>query len=261
MFINGNAIYLFIAVASLISISTNKKTVDKGRKLFLQYSIFLLIVVLLNPVFRLMANHINMMSDQVFARFWIMCPIWLIIAYSITNRSECYNNSLARSVFVLMSTLVIVLAGSNVENNNMFIVSDNSSKINTAAIEISNEILELSDGKPVSLLIRVDFASSSGNYVNGGSIYEGMLQYTGKIETIPHYYTEEEWNSYYVSEMTPYNEMTTEEFIKQSLSVWEDMYNFDYIAWPDDERLVSKLHYCGYEVVGHAGGYYIYAKE
>ena len=48
-----------------------------------------------------------------------------------------------------------------------------------------------------------------------------------------------------------YNKLSPEQY---------EVYKYDYVAWPDDLRIIPKMEYCGYTLVGHAGCYNIYSQ-
>jgi len=257
MFFAGNIPYIIIFVASLFIIIRNRNEFGRGHKLFAAYSLLMLLFVIYNPVWKyVFLKFPAAAGGSVFVRFWLLVPVWVMIAYACANSLGSSSKKLLKTAGAVMLAVVLIFSGNSIRSLAMMNDAGNPYKVNNAAVQIADEVLSLSGNEPVSLMIYSAGYGMDDNYVNGGTVYEGIRQYTGLIEVHRYYFYNDEWNAYYVSDMTPEGESTAD--YVNNLIAGHQYWNFDYVAMPDDERLNSKIDTERFPLAARAGGYCIY---
>ncbi|MCR5592146.1 MAG: hypothetical protein K6F79_00175 [Saccharofermentans sp.] len=194
-------------------------------------------------------------SMAEYARVWILCPVWLFVAYVLSVELSNNCNTVLRYLFVVITALVLVLFGSNLQNNNMINEANNRYKVRADSVALADELIELSAGRPISAWIFLPKPVIEDKFVDGGTLYEGIMQYSAEIELYRYFYTDEIWDTYFVSDYMPDGVTPSEECIPPIL----DQLPHDYVIWPDESRLIPKMENCGYELLSRVDGYLIFA--
>ena len=261
-YFEGNYCYLVILLLSGIYALYLRKANRRAFALIGIYTILVLITIVYNPIvytlFPLLPSGRN---PAVVLRLWILCPFWLIVAFSMTDFCVRINRCWMKIICIVLSATLLVISGESLMSLKMINDSNCVYKIRSESCEIVDELLNLSSGESVSLFIFVPTSDMDDKFIEGGTIYEGIYQYSGKIIMYPYYYTEELWNDYYLSDIIPEGWMDSQSYINIAFTESFEPYDFDYAALPDNEIIVPKMDYCGYELVGHAGGYFIFSKR
>ncbi len=255
LFFAGSIVYICVVIASIVLLLVRRKALKKGFDLFFFYTVLLLVFVIFNPLLFKLSGYLHD-STSVFARVWIICPLWMIVAYAVSSLD--IKNKFISGAIVIAAAAVLIYFGGSTRSLKMFNTPSNPYKIRSEAVEISDEILNLSGGEPASLLIFVPLTPEPERFVNGGTIYEGINQYTASISACPIGYTDEYWDSYLMADYMPNGVTTTADYMNSLIDQYEEMHGIEYVALPDEDIFISRLEYCGYELAGHAGDYYIF---
>lgn len=261
-FFAGNVVYLSMIIITITIIVKNKKVMNKGYKMLVASSIMILALAVYNPILTSIIQLLPNSNDMVVPRLWILFPIWIIIAYSLAVCVIENNSQLRKNAFVVMSACLVIAFGNTIIDLNMIDVPTNEYKINHESVEIVDEVLSLSGGKPTSIYMLVP--STGGpleNYVVGGSIYQGINQYTGIIDVHADSYTENDWNAYFAPDYMPDGITPTEDYLTYIFEFAFNDLKCDYVLFPDDDCVNQRLSKLKYTCVGHAGDYCIYTSS
>lgn len=258
LFFANNIVYLLLFVCALLIVWYNRKDATKGYRLLFGFTLIALLFIyepLINKVFmRLPATN-----DGVRARFWIICPIWLVISFGFAVLISRIKSVVFKCIIVALIAIMIIFAGDTIRNLNMVSEPANIYKVNNTAVELSDAVLELSQGEPTSLMV---FVSSNefgeDNYIDGGTTCMGINQYTGDIQVHRFAYLDEQWNDYFVAEIIPDGTMSGEQYVNYFFDIYFEPYEIEYAAMPNDERIIPNMEYSGYQLVGSVEGYFIF---
>ena len=259
MFFAANTVYLILVVVSFVYLYSRRDKLRNGYKLLFAFSILALVLIIYNPLSRLEFYLFPSASDAVFARFWLLCPVWLVVAFAADSCVFESKNKWFKHAGIVALTAVLIFSGKTVDLLSMTNDPDNTYKIRSESVDLADGIMELSEGRPVKLFIMIPDDEYNGKFKVEGSVAEGIAQYNGYIDIYPVFFSDEEWNDYYVSEMTPDNEATSEYYINKTLMYKYLQYHFDYVAWPADELIAQKMERCGFELLGEYGGFNIFS--
>lgn len=256
-FFVGNMCYIVIVIVSCVFIIYKRNSMRRGYTLFALFSLLLLSLIVYNPILNSVLNKFASEEDNISIRFWLLCPLWLVIAYAFSSNDLSPSKKINKAFPVIVGA-IIVFSGSTIDILNMYNSTSNMYKIRGEAVEIADEILSLDCESNPSVLVFEPKYSSEDNYVQNGTIYYGLKQYTGNILTYPYYYTEEEWNEYLLPEILWDGKTLSKSYINGILLWYKELYYYDFVALPKEESFIAKMDYCGYQLVGEAGGYYIF---
>lgn len=225
------------------------------------YTILQLVIIIYNPILIPLFNKIpGFEGEKVFARFWLMVPVWIIIAYVLAVLISRLKNKIIEYVVAVAVAAVLIYTGDSVRSLDMFNDARCAYKVRPESIAIVDEMLSITGGEPTSLYMFVPEYDVADNYVDGGTIYYGILQYTGLIYVSPHPYPTWEWEDYLIPEYCADSDILSQSYI-HSYFIIGDTLGCEYLAMPDDERINYKIDNLGYELMGQAGGYNIYRIE
>ncbi len=261
VFFSNNYIYLVLVIISVVLLAHHQK-LSRGRKLFLAFFVFFMALVIYNPIANDYFLSFPSFDAAVFNRFWIVFPIWTMLAYVFTSYTSKFKASLSKLTAVLITSAVLVFSGNTVSNAGMYIPTTNPYKINDESTYIAEDVLELSDGEPTSVYIFVPYERTDANYIYGGDVVYGIKSYTGLIDVQSFEYIEAYYNGYLVSDITPDGRITSE-YIPYYLDQVRDIleFDFDYVIFPTDERIYDNLMAADYELVCLRDSYSIYQRK
>lgn len=249
MFWENNYIYIVLFVVAILLITKQRKQLGNGYNLLFSYTILVFILVIYNPVTRMFVSAIPVTITPIYARLYMLLPMWVIIAYGLALLNKRKQTSFI-SIALLAATMI--LAGNSLELNSMLVDSNNMNKVNSDAVLIADTIMNINDGKPTSLWIILPEINNEEKYIYGGTIGDGIKQYTANIRLSKWYYDEEYWNDFFVSDDV------SADYIGSIIDNTLKQQGVEYIAIPDDESVAGKMSILGYEVLGHECGYYFY---
>jgi len=261
MFFSRNLFYLFLYIVALTWVSSDNHLYQRGKRLITIFTFIVLGFAIFNPYLYDLSLKYPVLGYEVYARIWLMCPIWVTISYcaSIAISQGCFQKKHWNTVVAIAFAGLIIAFGASINSLNMMNDTNCKYKVRTESIEIADKILDYSNGEPTVLFIYVPKTHDEANYINGGTIYEGIRQYTGEIATYRYEYTEEIWNNYYLSEIIPVGNITSDAYVCEFLDIAHENNGFEYIAFPDDPRILARMDYCGYEYLDHIAGYYLFS--
>ena len=259
LYFASNIVYMLFVVIAFVYLFYTRKTNRNGYNLLFAFSVLTMLLIIYNPFLHLVFFLLPSTSDAVFARFWLLCPIWLITAFAIVSFVFGFNSNSKKTTSLIALAVVFVLFGDSLYSLSMMNYFDNAFKIRTESVELADGLMRLREGNPVKLLIMLPNDGNNGKFENGGSISEGIAQYNGYIEVYSYFYTDEEWNNYYKAETIPETGETSTYYINRSLMHKFLKYRFDYVAWPADDLIDQKLEQGGYSLLGEYGGYNVFA--
>lgn len=267
---NGNYAYFLVFVVCVVFLLFNKKQQEflRCRQMMMIYTIILATVFIYNPLFKVCIQTVPGFDEAVFARVWLIAPIWLIMSIVITELVNRFDKTVYRYLFAIITALIIVAFGSSMDAINYMHDSLNDFKIQPDSVLIANEILKYSDGNNTDALIvyvsdnagntfEVDGNTNTHNFEIDGTVYGGVVQYTGKIHAVSLALTPDVWEKYYTSSYTPEG-ITSQEYVHDIFTFYRRWRDFRFVAMPADESLITKMTEAGYVYKSSVGGYYIF---
>ena len=263
MYFAHNYVYLGVFILALLFLIWKRKEYKAAFGLLGVYTILQLVLIIYNPLLLPLCNKIpgfDVEGSKVFARFWLLVPVWIIIAYVLAVTLPKIKIKVLKYVAAVAVAALLIYTGDSVRSLDMFNDSSSVYKVRPEAVELADEILNITGGGPASLYLFQPEYEVADNFVNGGTVHYGILQYTGNIRVVPHSYSQAEWDGWLTPEYCPDQQTTSQSYI-HSCFMTGDYYECDYAAVPDDERINYKIDNLGYELVGQAAGYNIYRIE
>lgn len=256
IFFSSNYVYLILFIVCFVLLIKKRKEMPEGYVLLGLYSSIVLPLIYFLWLFDLF-NIIPFSGDAVFARLWLLCPVWLVLSYAMVVYVCNINTKHVKYLVILGLSLLLVLSGASIRSLSMVNTPQNLYKIRSESIEIADQVLRLNNGEPTSLFMIVPYQGVEDNYVNGGTINMGIEQYTSEIQLTAFKLSEEDWNNFFLSETTPTN-LDSEDWIRLFISQRYENTYADYFALPTNDILNSRLSDLGYEWQSDVAGYSIY---
>ncbi len=251
-----NYVYLLLFVICLVMLIVKRKDLTRGYLLLGIFTSIVLIILFILPT-QMLFNMIPASDDSVFARLWLLCPVWLVIAYVAAASIPKMENKIHKTVISMVLVLVIVFSGNTIQSLNMLNNPQTPYKIRADSVEIADEVLRLNDGNPTSLFILVPDYADGENYINGGTLNMGIQQYTGDIQLTPFKCSDDFWNGYFLSDITP-TDREAEEWLGAFVSERYAATGAEFYASPTNEIVDKRLEDLGYECISTVSGYSIY---
>ncbi len=261
LFWNGNEMFFTAFIAGLIVLLNLKGDKAKGKHLFAVFTIIALFAICYNPMIYGLLLKMPLSDNTVFARVWIIIPVWMVIAYAGAEMYDSSNTSLVKNILCLCLAGGIVFAGSSLEAFGYFTDSTFPYKANAEGVEIAETVLKLSSDEPVGIILFRNEQEQVGNFYNGGTAYYAITQYSGKIGVTPVYYNEQVWFEYYLSDTLPDGETSTVDYINDSLIQLRQLYDFSYVVMPQGDSLKEKMSNCGYQYIASVSNNDIYVAK
>lgn len=255
LFFSNNYLFVVLFVISLIALAVGKMRDADSAKSMMVFTLITLLVIFF-PLSSVVFNRF-LDGDPVFARLWMICPVWIVIAYVMASRIIGVHSKVIKSICVIVLAGLVIVTGSNLKSLNMINNADSVYKIRHESVEISDEILMLNNGNPTSLFILVPINSVPDNFVEGGTIRSGIEQYTGNIELYGFGCSDEFWSEYFLSDVTPTNR-ESEEWINAFVNERHAASGAEYFAFPTNDIVDRKLANLGFVLTTYIGGYSIY---
>ena len=218
---------------------------DKQKKLF---TVSVLgCAVILNPiVYRLIGT--SFMSGVYWRLFWAL-PIVIVVAAVLTEFTGKLPKEWLRFVTAVILCLTIALLGERVINRGTYTLPENDYQIPQAAIDVSDIVLEATDGGRTMIIVPDELVC----YIR---------QYTGKIDLS---YGRNIWgfiNNPVDWQYELYRLMNAEEIDYRTLRDTAYAYDCRYIVFNAAQReLPDDMTEYGYTFVGSTDQYMVYALE
>ncbi len=260
IFWDDNYLYLAAFIISYIYLVFQCKKGKINGKLFLCYSAILLVAFLYNPLGYKFMFKLPTGGDLVFARLWIILPVWLTIASAITVLAFSLKKAWQKHALICTMAVTLSVCGMTILDKDAYIETTNEYKIRDEACAISDVILEDNGNESVGVFMIMPASDSDGNFMRGGNIYNGIRQYTGKFDIRVLYISDDEWNNWYLGETFEPGNLPSNEFLRRSLEVWQGNFDYEYVVEPTAEEMVAKMQYSGYELISAMDNYSVYRK-
>lgn len=260
LFFAGNVIYFVIFIVTMSQLSQYKNELLAGKKLFFNYTIGVLFLTVLNPFFVIAFMRSPSASYESLARFWLLCPTFLLFSFVFCILIISIKRQFHR--FVALGVLLVLLfsSGNTITSLGMINSTNNIYKIRSESIVIADRIITLCDGAPTAVLVFIPEYEGPGNFVDGGTIASGIMQYTGLIDVHTNGYTDDTWHDFYILDQIPGTDISTQDYLDAVLSEYYRLYQCEFVIIPDDECMIEKMHNSNYELVDSETGYYIYQR-
>ena len=253
---NDNYVFVIMYVACLVIMISMRDQAPNGHKLLSVYSLLLIGLVLYNPV----AHYIgfNLFKDSESIRMWLLLPVVTVIAFAITVVTD--NPSLKKAgkgAVIGAMAAVIFFFGSSIMRTQMMVDTTNAMKINDESVKIADVILEDSNNEPTTLLMYTFEDYTSGQFVNGGTVCDGIEQYTADIKVTRLNITPQYWEDNYVSDYNPQG-ASNYVYVPIAMEVHHHTIDFEYIALPADKNVIGKMEGAGFDLVGTTDSFFVY---
>ena len=255
---NGNLFFLVIYIVSLTILLASDKKKSKGKRLFAYFSLIALLLFCYNPFINLVFLMLPDSSEAVYSRVWIFLPVWMVMAFAITELAERVKSIFVRSFICFCIAIGIAFTGVSLDYSGYFCNTTSVYKVNEDGIQIADTILSSNDNSAVGMLMFCGEEERIGNYYRANSIYYSIKQYTSQIRVIPVYYEEQEFEEYYLSDVLPDGESLTMDYVNEVFSDFRRNYDFSYVIIPEDYSLRMSMAYSGYELINSVNGNDIY---
>lgn len=255
LFFEGNYLYICLFLFSLIILAVRGRK-QAGRESSLLLFSFLALLFIYFPVTSIFFDKF-LNGDPVFARLWIICPIWIVISFVLANCFIKISNRIVKTLAITTLTVLLIAVGSNVRSLTMINEPNNIYKIRSEAVDVSEAVLKLNNGEPTSLFILVPVYTGPENYVEGGTVGSGIEQYTALIDLTSFGCSDEFWNDFFLSDITP-TDRESEEWLNAFVNERQVASGAEYFAFPTNDIVNQRLISIGYNWKSDVGGYSIY---
>ena len=249
-FFAGNYVYLLIFAAAIVMLIIFRKEFDKGYKLLIPFCLTGMVLILYNPLVKVVFEKLPAVEEgNVYARLWLLFPVWIVIAYTVVCVCMRISNKVLKCAFIAAVAAALIFSGNTIMKQQKMLDAQSIYKIKPEAVQIADEVLRLNGNEPTVLYIFVPQSDTSERYVNGGTLAEGIRQYSGNILLYPSYCTAEDLQQggYLSSEI---GIIWLFDYAKNA--------DCDFIAYPDTDYFVENIRLQGHEPESYAGGYVIY---
>ena len=253
---NDNYVFVIMYVACLVIMISMRDKAPNGHKLLSVYSLLLIGLVLYNPVAHFIG--FNLFKDSESIRMWLLLPVVTVIAFAITVVTD--NPSLKKAgkgAVIGAMAAVIFFFGSSIMRTQMMVDTTNAMKINDESVKIADVILEDSNNEPTTLLMYTFEDYTSGQFVNGGTVCDGIEQYTADIKVTRLNITPQYWEDNYVSDYNPQG-ASNYVYVPIAMEVHHHTIDFEYIALPASDGVESKMEAAGFNYVGRTESFLVF---
>lgn len=253
---NDNYLFVILYVMCFVIVICQRDKNLRGHNLMSLYSLMLIGLVLYNPIAHYIEYCFFKNSEAI--RMWLLLPVGLMIAYAITIMTgDSRLNKACKGTVNFGIAVLIVFFGSTIMRADMMIETPNSLKINNESVQIANIILDSNDNEPTTLLVFSLEDYTYGQFVNGGTISNGIEQYTADIQVTHLNLTVQRWEDNYVSDISP-DGVYAVSYVPVAMETYHHTIDFEYIALPASDSVISKMNVAGFELVGQTESYYVY---
>lgn len=222
--------YVIFYLLCLVSLVLFWKSMERGRRFFLSYSLICLIVFIYNPVFINLCEHYLLRGDRVIVRILLLLPFLFTEAYVLTSIVSTISkkNRILSSILAILVVAMLFLFGNKpwqgakeagyTYDTPMILLAENPYKIPQEHIDITETIINDMDGERATLSM---YEIHGINDV-GGTLNYSIRMYTSRIQLRE------------VMSFDSYSSMTDEEQIQY----WDE-----YISSIQDGSTDSSIYY------------------
>ena len=250
-FWNGNTLYFAFYIIGLTVLFFGRRKNAKAFRLLSAFSILAMLGFCYNPLIYDLFVKMPNSDDQVYSRIWIILPVWIVIAFAgIELISRIKSKTIKNSSYILIGA-GIVLAGFS---SGYYIDSSSVYKVNNDVVEIADTILENKKTDYPQLLLCCPMQEYGGNFVQGGTVWYGLVQYTGEIGITAVQLNDQTWNDWLQSD-------SSLNYLIEYFDFYHRYYDFSYVVMPQNAELRENMSILGYKYLTNAGGSDIYLAE
>lgn len=180
--------YLVLYLLCLVSLILFWKTMERGRRLFVGYSLLCLVVFIYNPVFVNLCEQYLLRGDRVIIRVFLILPLLYTEAYVLANIvSQASKKYLSIVLTIVISSMLVFFGntpnhgakeGNYYYDTPMIISAENVYKIPQEHIDLTEAILNDMDGERSTLSM---YEIHGINDV-GGTLNFSIRMYTSRIQ-------------------------------------------------------------------------------
>lgn len=127
------------------------------------------------------------------------------------------------------------------------------------AAQIASELLRLSEGQQVSVMVMDFVQEDTFNSVNGGSLNSSIRYYSTDITAKCAGMTDRRWEIF-TSESDPEEDDGSVRYMRALFDRFAESFDYEYVVIPEDERIARNMEYIGFEPAGNAAGYSIFVE-
>lgn len=123
--------------------------------------------------------------------------------------------------------------------------------------KIASELLRLSEGQPLSVLVMDLPQEDTFNSVNGGSLNSGIRYYSTVISAKGRVLTDKRWEIF-TSESDPDEDPVSVQHMRELFDRYAESFDYEYVVLPEDEQAIRNMEYIGFEPAESVAGYTIF---
>lgn len=240
----NHSAYLIIYLICMIILFVCRRKMKRGFNVLGWYSVFMIVVVIYNPIFMKLAYKLFFRGIAEYVRIFIILPVWLTIAYVMTELVGNIQKKSLKMLGVGICIAILMIGGVPFSKNNMYINAENKYKVSQDALEIGEMILKDSSGQAVVLI------QAPLNYdQDRSSWYFGIRQYTTDIIFPGRFATDDEYQADNFPKMSVY------------LSKLKKENDFQYIICQNNSKMIEDVLACGYLVLGESGNHIVLKEQ
>ncbi len=259
-YFGGSVVFFVLIVVSFSLLILERNEMNSGYKLFFVYSVFGLLMFTYNPVAQWVVQNSSLAQGDSVLETFMLYPLFALIAYVLSYACLSIKKSIKKHIVIVFLSVLIAFAGCSAYYCDNVFNARNHYKVNPQSIEIANQVLNASGGKPATLYIFTPPHENPDSEVPGGTIYEGIHQYTAFINVYEYPTEDWYWVNYFMEDITLEGTLSVD-YMRDYIADTFEQYDLDYFALPINDIVDEKMQYLGYQRVGEGGGYYIYSME
>lgn len=243
----SSTFYLLLYIICMLVLIIWKKQMKSGNAILVGYSLLLIVGVIYNPIFAKLSLKLFFYGTGEYARLFQILPLWYTIAYVLTAVISQMKTKMQYLALILVIS-VLAITGKTVFQQQWYLPADNIYKINQNALEISDIILEDMNGKQSVAMIQ----GKEDQYIQGGSFFYGIRQYTSDLILIDEFPEADLYNSWDKDEQL--------EFLNNNriyLKTQQRSHESQYVIVKDTEPMIQDMQECGYSILGRSGEYIV----
>ena len=253
---DNNYVFIIVFVLCFTIILWQRKNNRNGYNLLSSFCLLLITLVLYNPIAHYFSSFFFEPSEAI--RTWLLLPVGLVVAYSVSQiNGHLKPSSIKVSLLNCSFAVAIMLFGSTIMSYPMMIVKSNDMKINDESIHIADIVLNDNNNSPTSLLVFTLEDYTYDQFVSGGTVSEGIKQYTGLIDVSRVSISLQYWEENYVADISPAGVYGVS-YVPMAMEIYHHTIDYEYIAMPASDDVVGKMNAAGFNLVGSTDHYYVY---
>ena len=237
----GENLFFLLYIVGVLIVVFERKQDKRKRKILIVYTFFVYILLICNPLFLKISFKIFFSLNEEYVRVFYLLPIFATIAYAFVLLIYKTKKKAYRLGLLLILSVTIGIIGENFISQKFYTKPENIYKISNNALNISNMIIEDSDGDADAIIRKMD--STWDN------LYWGIRQYTGKIRLNSEIINGEDYDREYYAVFDEYWEGI------------EETVTFNYVIIDKNDGMEKRLEEKNFSFVGESGEYVVYKRN